>query len=203
MWPRRACRSSDRHRHHGLRGQRADAGARRGDAAAAARTSSPTARSTPASAGLDDRRRRDHRGRRREQRRPGQPGELGQADGHDGEHAPVLPAGRVTPGATRSPRTSTSRRTAVRWASTLTSTTPRATGSPGSRSSGAAALGVTNVDLTYSPSTTAVAKASLQVYVQGNSGCRRTWTTSAGQAKRTQDGRAPTRTEWCWRPAFC
>ena len=35
---------------------------------------------------------------------------------------------------------------------------------------GVAAAGVTNVDLTYSPSTTAVAKASLQVIVQGNSG---------------------------------
>ncbi|WP_297368123.1 polysaccharide deacetylase family protein [Cryobacterium sp.] len=32
------------------------------------------------------------------------------------------------------------------------------------------ALGVTNVDLTYSPSSTNVAKASLQVYVSGNSG---------------------------------
>ena len=32
------------------------------------------------------------------------------------------------------------------------------------------ALGVSNVDLTYSPSTTSVAKASLQVYVTGNSG---------------------------------
>ena len=35
---------------------------------------------------------------------------------------------------------------------------------------GVAAAGVTNVDLTYSPSTTSVAKASLQVIVQGNSG---------------------------------
>jgi peptidoglycan/xylan/chitin deacetylase (PgdA/CDA1 family) len=35
---------------------------------------------------------------------------------------------------------------------------------------GVTAAGVTNVDLTYSPSTTAVAKASLQVIVQGNSG---------------------------------
>ncbi|RKR20719.1 polysaccharide deacetylase family protein [Arthrobacter oryzae] len=35
---------------------------------------------------------------------------------------------------------------------------------------GIAAAGVANVDLTYSPSTTAVAKASLQVIVQGNSG---------------------------------
>ncbi|GGH91536.1 hypothetical protein ACFFGR_18675 [Arthrobacter liuii] len=35
---------------------------------------------------------------------------------------------------------------------------------------GVTAGGVTNVDLTYSPSTTAVAKASLQVIVQGNSG---------------------------------
>jgi len=35
---------------------------------------------------------------------------------------------------------------------------------------GVAAGGVTNVDLTYSPSSTAVAKASLQVIVQGNSG---------------------------------
>ncbi|MET1089219.1 MAG: polysaccharide deacetylase family protein [Arthrobacter sp.] len=35
---------------------------------------------------------------------------------------------------------------------------------------GVAAAGVTNVDLTYSPSTTAVAKASLQVIVQSNSG---------------------------------
>lgn len=35
---------------------------------------------------------------------------------------------------------------------------------------GVAVAGVTNVDLTYSPSTTAVAKASLQVIVQGNSG---------------------------------
>lgn len=32
------------------------------------------------------------------------------------------------------------------------------------------ALGVSNVDLTYSPSTTSVAKASVQVYVNGNSG---------------------------------
>jgi peptidoglycan/xylan/chitin deacetylase (PgdA/CDA1 family) len=35
---------------------------------------------------------------------------------------------------------------------------------------GVTAAGVTNVDLTYSPSTTAVAKASVQVIVQGNSG---------------------------------
>ncbi|MDR7083095.1 peptidoglycan/xylan/chitin deacetylase (PgdA/CDA1 family) [Arthrobacter ginsengisoli] len=35
---------------------------------------------------------------------------------------------------------------------------------------GVAVAGVTNADLTYSPSTTAVAKASLQVIVQGNSG---------------------------------
>ncbi|WP_457945846.1 polysaccharide deacetylase family protein [Pseudarthrobacter sp. alpha12b] len=35
---------------------------------------------------------------------------------------------------------------------------------------GVSAGGVTNVDLTYSPSSTAVAKASLQVIVQGNSG---------------------------------
>ncbi|BCW79666.1 MULTISPECIES: polysaccharide deacetylase family protein [Micrococcaceae] len=35
---------------------------------------------------------------------------------------------------------------------------------------GISAGGVTNVDLTYSPSSTAVAKASLQVIVQGNSG---------------------------------
>ena len=35
---------------------------------------------------------------------------------------------------------------------------------------GVSAAGVTNVDLTYSPSTTSVAKASLQVIVQGNSG---------------------------------
>jgi peptidoglycan/xylan/chitin deacetylase (PgdA/CDA1 family) len=35
---------------------------------------------------------------------------------------------------------------------------------------GVTATGVTNVDLTYSPSTTTVAKASLQVIVQGNSG---------------------------------
>ncbi|MDN4645937.1 polysaccharide deacetylase family protein [Arthrobacter sp. PsM3] len=35
---------------------------------------------------------------------------------------------------------------------------------------GVTVAGVTNVDLTYSPSTTAVAKASLQVIVQGNSG---------------------------------
>jgi peptidoglycan/xylan/chitin deacetylase (PgdA/CDA1 family) len=35
---------------------------------------------------------------------------------------------------------------------------------------GVAVAGVTNVDLTYSPSTTAVAKASLQVIVQANSG---------------------------------
>ena len=35
---------------------------------------------------------------------------------------------------------------------------------------GVVAAGVTNVDLTYSPSTTTVAKASLQVIVQGNSG---------------------------------
>lgn len=35
---------------------------------------------------------------------------------------------------------------------------------------GVAVAGVTNVDLTYSPSTTAVANASLQVIVQGNSG---------------------------------
>ncbi|MEQ7735954.1 hypothetical protein, partial [Escherichia coli] len=33
-----------------------------------------------------------------------------------------------------------------------------------------AAIGVSNVDLTYSPSTTNVARASLQVYVTGNSG---------------------------------
>jgi hypothetical protein len=32
------------------------------------------------------------------------------------------------------------------------------------------ALGASNIDLTYSPSTTSVAKASLQVYVNGNSG---------------------------------
>ena len=32
------------------------------------------------------------------------------------------------------------------------------------------ALGASTVDLTYSPSTTNVAKASLQVYVTGNSG---------------------------------
>jgi hypothetical protein len=35
---------------------------------------------------------------------------------------------------------------------------------------GVTAAGVTNVDLTYSPSTTSVAKASVQVIVQGNSG---------------------------------
>jgi hypothetical protein len=35
---------------------------------------------------------------------------------------------------------------------------------------GVTAAGVTNVDLSYSPSTTAVTKASLQVIVQGNSG---------------------------------
>lgn len=35
---------------------------------------------------------------------------------------------------------------------------------------GVAVVGVANVDLTYSPSTTAVAKASLQVIVMGNSG---------------------------------
>jgi peptidoglycan/xylan/chitin deacetylase (PgdA/CDA1 family) len=35
---------------------------------------------------------------------------------------------------------------------------------------GVSAAGVTNVDLTYSPSTSSVAKASLQVIVQGNSG---------------------------------
>ncbi len=31
-------------------------------------------------------------------------------------------------------------------------------------------MGVSDVDLTYSPSTTDVARASLQVYVTGNSG---------------------------------
>ena len=112
------------------------------------------------------------RGGRGEPREPGQPGELGEADCHDGEQAPVLPAGgghaRV---ATRSPATSTSRRApAVRWASTSTSTTPPGSGSPGSTNSGSPAAGVTNVNLTYSPSTTAVAKASLQVIVMGNSG---------------------------------
>jgi hypothetical protein len=35
---------------------------------------------------------------------------------------------------------------------------------------GVAVAGVTNIDLTYSPSTTTVAKASLQVIVEGNSG---------------------------------